>query len=214
MKVIIDNQEYIVNIEKKGNKNTYIRVKEDLEIYVTTSYLVTNKFIENLIEENKAKIWKMIEVQKKRIEKSLKFYLLGNKYDIVLCDSFKKPVIDEDKIFVSSLKVLDKIGRDKASIIFRERMDICYNLINNKENIPYPNLRIRKMKGKWGHCKKSDSTVTLNLDLIKYEIDDIDYVIIHELSHLLHFNHSKEFWDCVERYKPNYKINRKHLREE
>ena len=70
------------------------------------------------------------------------------------------------------------------------------------------------MRQKWGYCNKRDELITLNLELIKYDVDEIDYVIIHELCHFIHFNHSKQFWECVSKYKPNYKTNRKILREE
>ena len=70
------------------------------------------------------------------------------------------------------------------------------------------------MKAKWGYCNKVKNIIMLNLELISYSIDEIDYVIIHELSHLVHFNHSKEFWQTVKKYKPNYKNNKKVLKEE
>ena len=53
MKFLIDDKEYEVVIQKKNNKNTYIRVKEDLKIYVTTSYFASNLYIYNLLEQNK-----------------------------------------------------------------------------------------------------------------------------------------------------------------
>ena len=80
-----------------------------------------------------------------------------------------------------------------------------------KGNIP--TLIIKKMKAKWGYYNKRDNIVCLNLNLISYDIDDIDYVIVHELCHIVHFNHSKDFWSLVEKYKKNYKVNRKNLRE-
>ena len=69
------------------------------------------------------------------------------------------------------------------------------------------------MVRKWGHCNKRDEIVTLNTELIKYNVDEIDYVIVHELCHFIHFDHSKSFWKSVEYYKPNYKDNRKVLNE-
>ena len=50
--------------------------------------------------------------------------------------------------------------------------------------------------------------------LIKYSINEIDYVIVHELSHFIEFNHSKNFWKYVKKYYPNYKEAQKVLKEE
>ena len=80
-------------------------------------------------------------------------------------------------------------------------------------NIPEFQLRIRKMKTRWGVCNYVKKTVTLNSELIKYERTIIDYVIIHEFSHFTHHNHGKEFWALVGTYYPEYKKARKELRE-
>ena len=77
----------------------------------------------------------------------------------------------------------------------------------------YPKLKIRNMKTRWGVCNRRDDSITLNSKLIRYEIHDIDYVIIHELAHLVHFDHSKAFWQTVEKYMPNYKRAIKNLKE-
>lgn len=82
-----------------------------------------------------------------------------------------------------------------------------------KEKIPYPKLKIRKMTSRWGVCNVKDKTVTLNFELIKRDIKYLDYVIVHELSHFIHPNHSKSFWFLVSKYIPNYKELRKEMRE-
>ena len=56
-------------------------------------------------------------------------------------------------------------------------------------------------------------TITLNSELYKYDLECLDYVVIHELSHLIEGNHSKEFWSIVEKYCPNYKEIKKKLKE-
>ena len=58
-------------------------------------------------------------------------------------------------------------------------------------------LTIRKMKTRWGVCNYKTKRVTLNFNLIKKDIKYLDYVIVHELSHLLYPNHSKNFWKYV-----------------
>ena len=68
------------------------------------------------------------------------------------------------------------------------------------------------MKTRWGVCNVKTKRVTLNLELIKKDIKYLDYVIAHELSHLVYPNHSKNFWALVERVIPNYKILRKEMR--
>lgn len=212
MKAIIDNEYYDVVIEKKKIKNTYIRVKSDLKIHASTNYFVSEKSILELINNNKKAISDMIEREKRKIEKKSKFYYLGHEYKIVLCSEFKKPLIEEDTIYTKDIADLNKFLVSEAKRLFPERLEFCFSKI--EEDIPYPKLLIRKMVRKWGHCNKRDKIVTLNSELIKYSIDEIDYVIIHELCHLIHFDHSKAFWKCVEYYKPNYKINRKVLNEE
>lgn len=209
MKVCINGEEYNVIIDRKNNKNTYLRVKEDLSLYVTTNYFVNDKAIEKFILDNEKQIIKMINLVKAKQEKEEYFYLLGKKYNIVYCSIFKEPNIDENRIFVKNKTTLDKFTRKYAESIFKERLKICYNLF--EEDIVYPKLVIKKMKRKWGYNKKSEDLIALNLDLIKYDINEIDYVIIHELCHFVHFNHSKEFWNLVSKYKKDYKSCRKVL---
>ena len=69
------------------------------------------------------------------------------------------------------------------------------------------------MTTRWGVCNRKTNTVTLNLELYKYEDKALDYVIVHELSHFIHFNHSKEFWSVVEKYFPDYKKVRQYLKD-
>ena len=210
MKYIIDNNEYEVVIIKKNNKNTYIRVKEDLKIYVTTSRFVTKTYIKMLLDNNIDSIKKMIEQQSKQIKKKEYFYFLGEKYEVFI-DNVDGIKFLDDAIFVESEKYLNKWLNKKIKELFQERLDYNYNRYNEK--IPYPKLKIRTMKTRWGVCNIRDNSVTLNTKLIEYDIEKLDYVIIHELSHFIHFNHSKAFWNQVQKYTPNYKQIRKELKD-
>ena len=69
------------------------------------------------------------------------------------------------------------------------------------------------MTTRWGVCNIKNHNVTLNYNLSKYDIKCLDYVIVHELSHFIHHNHSKEFWSLVEKYYPKYKECKKMLKE-
>lgn len=211
MEVLIDDKVYKVNVIRKNNRNTYLRVKSDLEIYITTNYLMPNYEIERFIRENVSSIKRMIDRQVRKNLKNESFYYLGNKYDIVICNSIKKVTIEDNHVFINDKKKLDKFLKNETIRVFNERLKINYDKF--EERIPYPILKIRKMKAKWGYNRKMDNIVMLNSELIKYSIDEIDYVIIHELCHFLEFNHSKNFWYYVKKYKPNYKENKKVLKE-
>ena len=211
MKFLIDDKEYEVVIQKKNNKNTYIRVKEDLKIYVTTSYFASKLYVYNLLEQNKEYLKKVLTKQEIKNENT-SFKYLGKKYDVIICNIVNKVEFDGNKIYTPSEKELDKYIKKNTLELFKERLDYNYNLF--LENIPYPKLKIRTMKTRWGVCNKRDNSVTLNSKLIEYNIEALDYVIIHELSHFVHFNHSKEFWMLVSKYNPNYKQIKKYLKEE
>lgn len=212
MRVTINNENFEVIIIKKKIKNTYIRVKSDLKIYVSTNVFASEKYILDLIYNNEKSVLNMIDREKRKLEKSKKFFYLGNDYNIILCNEFKNPLIKDGYVYVSSLKKLDDFLIKEAKRILPERLLLCYEKMN--KCVPWPRLVIRKMVRKWGYCNKRDKLVTLNRDLVKYGYDEIDYVIVHELCHFIHFDHSKAFWETVKYYKPNYKENRKVLREE
>ena len=211
MYIEIDNSKYEVVIIKKNNKNTYIRVKDDLKIYVTTNRFVTNRYIENLINENINNIRSMLEKAKNKNEKSKKMLILGKEVNVISFSMQDEPELYNNKFYVKNIDKLDKYIKIYALKIFSERLNIIYNLF--EENIPYPKLRIRKMTTRWGVCNKRDRVVTLNLELIRMDFKYIDYVIVHELSHFIHFDHSKEFWNLVSKYCKNYKEIRKEMKE-
>lgn len=72
-------------------------------------------------------------------------------------------------------------------------------------------IRIRNIKYAWGTCS-ANKNITINYNLIKYSKQAIRYVILHELCHLKYMNHSKEFWNLVQKYMPEYKQVKKEFK--
>lgn len=212
MQVRINNKIYDVEIVKKRTtRNTYIRVKDDLTIYVTTNSFVSDKQIAKLLEESISSIKKMIEKCEKKKAKEGYFYFLGKKYDVIYTNG-NDVVFGEGRAFIPRNIDLDKWYKKQAEKYFLERLK--YNYSNFSKKIPYPSLTIRKMTTRWGVCNTKLKKVTLNLELIKKDSICLDYVIVHELSHLIHGNHSKDFWRLVEENFPKYKEVRKKMKEE
>ena len=198
----LDGDIYNVLVVKKNNKNSYIKIKDDLTIYVTTDYLTTKGEVKRMLDNEKDFLKRSLSRARKKMEKDELFYYLGKKYDIILVP-FENTEVYDDKIYVKDMKALDKWLKKEMKRIFSERLEYNYDLFD--EDIPFPKLKIRSMKTRWGVCNKRDNSITLNSKLIRYSIHEIDYVIIHELSHFVHFDHSKEFWETVRMHMPDYK---------
>ncbi len=212
MNYTINDTLYDVIIERKNNKNLYIRVTDDMKIKVTCNRLYTKLMIKKVLDQNNKSLIRMINNQKKKNVNKIKekYMLLGNPIT-VLYEDVKRAKDNGNIIIVKDDKMLDNWYKKKAKEIFQVYIDEAYNVFD--EDIPYPKLKVRTMKTRWGVCNKRDNSVTLNLELIKKDHKYLNYVIVHELSHFVHFNHSKAFWNTVEKYCPEYKLVRKELKE-
>lgn len=213
MEYEIDGNIYQVIIIKKRNKNTYIRVKEDLNIYVTTNYLASKSYVKKLLDENYDSLKNMINIMCKKNEKNEMFFYLGEAYDIIEVSTIKKIEIDSvnKNIYIKDIKMLNRwLNKNIKDLFLKHFIDI-YNMFDEVKTIP--TLSIRKMKSRWGVYNRVRHRVTLNSELIKYDIKCLDYVIVHELSHVIHFDHSKSFWNLVYKYCNNYKEIKKKLKE-
>ena len=209
MKYTIDGKEYTVEIIRKNNKHTYIRVNDGI-IVVSTHYFVTKAQILDILDKNQQAIMQMITKCQQKKENQEKFEYLGQNYDIIIMPTNCVEIVG-NHIYTSSLEQLQKWYQKQMLNVFKEHYGICYYKF--EENIPFYRMRIRKMKTRWGVCNRSSQTITINSELLHYPIEAIEYVMIHEFSHLVYFNHSKDFWNLVSKYCPDYKKIKKLLKE-
>lgn len=100
-------------------------------------------------------------------------------------------------------QVIERWQRREALKLFPERLAVCHEQMQSLA-LPYPELRIRKMRSRWGSCSRS-AVITLNLELMRMPLVCIDYVISHELCHLVEFNHSPRFYELQSRFVPQWK---------
>lgn len=198
-----------VVITRKNNKNIYLRFKEDKKLYATCNHFVSVNEIEKLIDNNIDKLEKMYLEIKKKTDNDLQFNYLGKKYTIVYDETLKNICIEQDMVFAKDQKALEKFYKQEVIRIFNSEVERIKPFFSN---IPEFTLKVRNMKTRWGVCNCKNNTITLNSELLKKDIDLLDYVIIHELCHFYEANHSARFWDHVSKYYPKYKEARKRLR--
>ena len=209
MKIVIDNKEIELVIHYKNNKNLYIRARDEKTLEVTCNPFMTTKKIMKVIKENEPKIISMLKQKEKEALKDKDFWYLGKPYQIIY-ECVSQPYFEAEKIHVKSEKAMQKFYNVETERVFKSEVE---RILPFFKNIPFFTLKITKMKTRWGVNNLTQKTITLNSELLKKDLDLLDYVIIHELCHFYEANHSANFWRHVEEYYPHYKEARRRLKE-
>lgn len=82
-----------------------------------------------------------------------------------------------------------------------------------KTDLTYSNVRFKNTRSRWGSCSNK-KTINLNIQMLFLPKHLSDQVLLHELCHLAHLNHSKEFWSLVASFEPNYKSLERELKHD
>lgn len=115
---------------------------------------------------------------------------------------------DDNSAIVAAV---DAWQRREALQLFPERLAHCHGRMQDLR-LPVPQLRVRKMRSRWGSCSRA-AVITLNLELIRSPLACIDYVITHELCHLVEFNHSPRFYELQGRFIPDWRERKLQLEQ-
>ena len=106
------------------------------------------------------------------------------------------------------LEVYEKRYRNMAREVFTRQVEYYHHITGGN----YTSITIRDQKSRWGSCS-SRGTLSFNYRLIFAPPRVLDYVVVHELCHLTHMNHSKDFWNMVASVMPEYKTYKNWLRD-
>ncbi|WP_295610931.1 M48 family metallopeptidase [uncultured Methanobrevibacter sp.] len=223
----IDN--ITLTLERKNIKNMYLRVlPPNGNVKVSAPLFISDEEIVNFIRLKKDWILKKQRyIMENNIKAPLKYdngekhYLWGKEYTLQLIknDTVKQVLIDEEKSILylpiakrstieKRKKTLDEFYRNQMKIAIPPVLDKCTKIVGKTPS----EVKIRNMKN-WGNCRYQDKRITLNLNLAKKDIECLEYVMIHELCHLIEFNHSKKFKNLMDKYCPNWKEIKKRLNE-
>ncbi len=144
---------------------------------------------------------------------------LGRQYRLKVVKSPKQPakllgrflwVWVENKNDIQGVKkAADQWYRKRARDILARYLEKSY-IVASRHGVPEPLLVIRKMRKRWGSCS-SNGRITLNINLVQVPVHCIEYVIMHELCHLKHNNHSKAFYSLLSRFQPDWRKRKEAL---
>ena len=209
-------------IKKKNIKNMYLRVvppNGDVTLSVP-SHIGDEKII-NFI--NSKMDWILEKKSLMKYVTPLKYingekhYLWGNPYTLqLIANNIKEAFFRENTIYLPVSKRSRMQNRQKTLEDFyrsevKKEIASIHNKCTNMVGRSPIEIKIRKMKN-WGNCRKN-GIITLNLKLAMKPKICLEYVFIHELCHLIEFNHSRRFYELMDNYCPNWREIKKMLNE-
>ncbi|WNC73176.1 SprT family zinc-dependent metalloprotease [Thalassotalea psychrophila] len=143
------------------------------------------------------------------------YYYQGKRYTLLIERAETTGVLIVDNTIVISLKNLDihkvELGHQVKKVLHAWYVNEAKQLLSNRFEVQCnhtklnaSSLKIRYYKSRWGSCD-AKQRINLNWLLVMAPIEVIDYVIIHELCHTIHLNHSSKYWQLVSELYPNFK---------
>lgn len=205
-------------------KNMYILIRDGKVIVKVPRSISDNRVIDFINSKEDWILKKLKEVEEKSVKEKKfvsgeVFKILGNNYILnVERGDFKKSIVNMENGFINVFTnedssvdkikdLIDKMYYKLAIVVVDKSVDMWRGVINIAPDV----VVIKKLKTAWGKCN-SKRKITINPDLMKYDQRVIDYVVLHEFCHLRYMNHSKDFWNMVGKYMPDYKILRNELK--
>ncbi len=211
-----------MKIIKSFRKSISMKIDKAWEIIIKAPLFLSKKKIEDFVNKNKSwveeKTQLILDGVKKYIEWE-KFMYFWEDYELKFSSDVKNIDFDWkyfyiDKNHKNNVEALfEYFYKKEARTYIQERTDF----ISKKYNLEFNKFKITSAKTRWWSCS-STRNISFSYRLIMAPIKTIDYVIVHELAHLNEMNHSKNFWNLVEKmmswiYPWDYKVYKKWLSE-
>jgi len=215
----------VFKIERKASlKNTYINVDTD-GVLVKTDDTTTIEQINEMVRNKSAWISKKFELFKaiavnRDITTGSRLYYMGKSYYVEMFQDENTDAITinftHSKFHITTpVKYSDTELHNAIEGFYKKKAIEKITPLTKKwakqMNVVAKHISFRYSKNRWGSCS-STNRISFNYHLVKLSSSLIEYVVIHELSHITYQNHSKDFWKLVHKYLPDYKAKEEQIR--
>jgi len=226
-KFIYGDEEIKVDVEFSKRKHLSIIVYPDLRIVARAPFKTKPEKISSIIQKKLNWISKKLDyfdklepiLPPKEFVSGETHYFLGRPYRLKIEFGKKSKINIVDKFIEIEISNLTDTAKTKnlviswyknnaKEILSKRFLKYLPDFINS--GTPYPELNFRKMKRRWGSCSNKN-VIILNTELIKADLYCIDYVVVHELCHLIHHGHNKKFYQLLQTKMPDWKTRKKQL---
>jgi len=222
-----DETEIKVEIEFSKRKHLSIIVYPDSRVIVKAPLKSQSDKINSIIQKKLRWITKKLDYfdklkpilpPREYINGEIHYYLgrpyklrilSGKKTEIEIIDGILEIKLPNPDDKTKARKIMMNWYSDRAKELLPERI-LEYSSDFLKLGAAKPEIRFRRMKRRWGSCSNKN-IIVFNTELIKVSFYCMDYVVIHELCHLIHHSHSKKFYTLLQTKMPDWKERKKQL---
>ncbi len=217
--------EFIENIKIiktfKRVKTINLRVR-DGKVEILCPFFTLKSSIKNLIKEKKE--WIDLNLNKSRKIEREKYYFRednlmfkGNYLKLIYKKTNKQSIFLKKRILEINSNIREKDKKKKLVLNWLKSYSKNFlikriDLISRRIGIKYSSINIKEYRARWGCCNIRGD-IFLNWKLIMLPVFVIDYVIIHELAHVVFPNHSKDFWNLVKKKDPKFNFKEEWLKK-
>lgn len=195
--------EFEINENKKAVKYLRLKVAANGDISLSVPLRSSQKSILEFLEKNlewlRKTSEKILAKNKAKDENQVEF--LGHSYELIIDKSAKGVSVELFSIKAPSKAEFKQFCDAKAKEILNASIARFAPLIAR----PINHISFKHMRTRWGSCNKAKGYINLSLDLISKKKEFIEYVVLHELCHLVHANHGKDFYALIATHMPDYK---------
>lgn len=228
VKLPVSGQEVQIQVQRKYVKNISLRVYPDKAPSISLPYMVSLERAKSFAESRAAWIEEKLQLLQQRKENAgskqiddggtililgqpRQFILVQAQRDMVKVEGSKLYLYCRDITNQEYLQVLlERWWRREADRLFWD-LTMKWHRVVWQYNVDMPVVRMRKMKTRWGSCSLATHSITYNYYLLQANPAYTEYVVFHELAHFIHPNHSKEFYEFIEKYMPDWQRRKEGL---
>lgn len=218
-------------VRSNARRTSAISIDHQAKISIYVPFRTTRQYVESFIKDKEDWIYKCVDtaqknqavISQKKFDEGGSFLFLGKKFPILIVEKENKRAnvdFDGTRWTISLPETVKQSEREKkikmkliewyrtqAQEIVGGRIFHYSRVIGVSPKI----IAVRSQKRMWGCCHYKKQQIHINWQVVLAPLKVIDYVVIHELCHLVHPNHSQRFWNKVEKYMPDYRDHKKWL---
>lgn len=215
--ILIKGMKIEYKIIKLKKKNISFRFENNI-LVIRSPLSISDRELLRIIKDNEEKVYKLF-VKVNASKKQPIYFEIGNtikvlEHDYLIVKSNRR-TYDDSNFYVRENKVLEDVINLAANILYiyvNKRTKEYFESMYKHGDCPIIDLKL--VKGYYGKYSKNNHKIIYNISLAFMDKELIDYVIVHELSHIKYLNHQKEFYDYLRVFLPNYKYLEKRLKQE